>query len=213
MANIPLIYRTVLGSPLTFPQGDDNLRLLATGSVQSLTVNTASNQLILNRYDNVFPQTQSLSFLSASVVNIGTTPISNPTSGSLWWNTSDGNMYVFYVFNSGGFSGSTWVPAISLAVEAITSETASIVSGSGNNFISGSLTVTGSVRISGSLSTTGSVTITGSLSTTGSISTNNYFVMSNYLLTNFADDTEAALNGVPLGGIYRSGNGLFIRIS
>jgi len=40
-----------------------------------------------------------------------------------------------------------------------------------------------------------------------------YFIMSNYATNNYADDTTAAAGGVPLGGVYRSGNMLLVRIS
>jgi hypothetical protein len=39
------------------------------------------------------------------------------------------------------------------------------------------------------------------------------FVISNYASLNYADDTAAAAGGVPLGGVYRNGNFLMIRIS
>jgi hypothetical protein len=40
-----------------------------------------------------------------------------------------------------------------------------------------------------------------------------YYVMSNWSTNNFADDTAAAAAGVPLGGIYRTGNIVVVRIS
>jgi hypothetical protein len=39
------------------------------------------------------------------------------------------------------------------------------------------------------------------------------FVIANYSALNYADDTAAAAGGVPLGGVYRNGNFLMIRIS
>jgi hypothetical protein len=111
MPSQPLVYREVKGAPLTFTEGDDNIRALATGSVESLSIDTINNRLVLNRYDNVYPFTQSISLYSASVVSIGATPQVNPTTGSLWWDTNDGNLYVYYYYDSGGFSGSTWLYA------------------------------------------------------------------------------------------------------
>jgi hypothetical protein len=45
-------------------------------------------------------------------------------SGSLWWNTNDGNLYI----QAGGPSGSTWVPAVTtiVASQAQTAQTASL---------------------------------------------------------------------------------------
>jgi hypothetical protein len=37
-------------------------------------------------------------------------------------------------------------------------------------------------------------------------------VIANYASINFADDTAAAAGGIPLGGVYRNGNFLMIRI-
>lgn len=59
---------------------------------------------------------------------------------------------------------------------------------------------------------TGSHAITGSLTiSSGSSSPLILPIVSSSL--NFADDTAAAAGGVPLGGIYRNGNVLSIRLS
>ena len=66
----------------------------------------------------------------------------------------------------------------------------------------------------------GNQTITGSLNVTGSLEVNNDVKIQNgyVILTNvsqsleFVDDTAAAAGGVPLGGLYRSGNFILIRI-
>jgi hypothetical protein len=77
------------------------------------------------------------------------------------------------------------------------------------------ITITGSrvgIQKTGSLNATldvsGSVIITGSLSTKG-----NVILPQVSSSLNFADDTAAAAGGVPLGGLYRNGNVLSIRIS
>jgi hypothetical protein len=36
--------------------------------------------------------------------------------------------------------------------------------------------------------------------------------MSDYLVRQFADDTAAAAGGIPLGGIYRTGNVVVVRV-
>jgi hypothetical protein len=69
-------------------------------------------------------------------------------------------------------------------------------------------------------SLSGSYQITGSLNVTGSLEVNNDVKIQNgyVILTNvsqsleFVDDTAAAAGGVPLGGLYRSGNFILIRI-
>jgi len=43
-------------------------------------------------------------------------------------------------------------------------------------------------------------------------SASDVFVIANYSALNYADDTAAAAGGVPLGGVYRNGNFLMIRI-
>ena len=62
---------------------------------------------------------------------------------------------------------------------------------------------------------TGSLTVTGSAAFTGSLSQNNGFVTLTQVSQslNFANDAAAAVGGVPLGGLYRSGNFILIRLS
>jgi hypothetical protein len=62
---------------------------------------------------------------------------------------------------------------------------------------------------------TGSLTVTGSAAFTGSFSQNNgFFVLTQVSQSlNFANDAAAATGGVPLGGLYRSGNFILIRLS
>ncbi len=50
------------------------------------------------------------------------------------------------------------------------------------------------------------------LNTTANVSIGSQLVLADWANLNFADDTAAAAGGVPLGGIYRSGNVLLIRI-
>jgi hypothetical protein len=62
---------------------------------------------------------------------------------------------------------------------------------------------------------TGSLRVTGSVAFTGSFSQNNGFVTLTQVSQslNFANDAAAAAGGVPLGGLYRSGNFILIRLS
>jgi hypothetical protein len=63
------------------------------------------------------------------------------------------------------------------------------------------------VEITGSLQVTGSIQVTGSL-----ISKNTTILTQVSESLNFVDDAAAATGGVPLGGLYRSGNMICIRI-
>jgi hypothetical protein len=95
----------------------------------------------------------------------------------------------------GSFSGINGSPN---AATASYSSTASFVSNLTQNvFISGSLTVTGSAAF------------------TGSFSQNSGFVVLTQVSQslNYADDVAAAAGGVPLGGLYRNGNFILIRLS
>ncbi len=56
--------------------------------------------------------------------------------------------------------------------------------------------------------------VTGSLGVTGSLVANSIAILSQVSASlNFADDAAAAAGGVPLGGLYRNGNLVLIRIS
>jgi len=90
------------------------------------------------------------------------------------------------------------------------SDLSAIIGGLSNTVVTGH---TGSVVLGGAnLSTTKSdevvvprLTISGSFVDT--------MVIANYASIDFADDTAAAAGGIPLGGVYRNGNFLMIRIS
>ena len=82
---------------------------------------------------------------------------------------------------------------------------------------------TGSFLTTGSLSTTqqlsGSLNITGSFNffsgnTNAAQITNGWVVLSQVSMSlDFANDAAAAAGGVPLGGLYRNGNAISIRIA
>jgi len=56
--------------------------------------------------------------------------------------------------------------------------------------------------------------VSASYATTASIAqTSSYYVMTNFAANEYVDDTAAAAAGIPLGGIYRSGNMVVVRIS
>jgi len=72
---------------------------------------------------------------------------------------------------------------------------------------------TGSSSVTGSLDISGSLEVTGSFLVTGSVSMNALIDLTHVSQSlDFPGDAEAAAGGVPLGGVYRSGNILAIRI-
>jgi hypothetical protein len=80
------------------------------------------------------------------------------------------------------------------------------------------LTVTGSFRSIDNTSLGSKITsnhyITGSVQATGSYTQNGFTILTRVSMSlNFADDTAAAAGGVPLGGLYRNGNVIAIRIA
>ena len=83
---------------------------------------------------------------------------------------------------------------------SITANTTQLLISSSNTYFSGNVNISGSITGS-SLLVTGSANINGFMT---------YPQVSASL--NFANDTAAASGGVPLGGIYRSGSFVLIRL-
>jgi hypothetical protein len=64
------------------------------------------------------------------------------------------------------------------------------------------------------LDVTGSALISGSVVMSGSFTQNGFKILTAVSQSlNFANDAAAATGGVPLGGLYRSGNFILIRLS
>jgi hypothetical protein len=83
----------------------------------------------------------------------------------------------------------------------------------GSQIISGSLQITGSLSVSGSHSITGPQTINGSLTVSGSFAISGSDINLPMLLQNsYANDAAAAAAGIALGGLYRNGTFIQIRI-
>ena len=84
------------------------------------------------------------------------------------------------------------------------------------SFLGGSISIgKQSAAITGYvLDVTGSALISGSLVMSGSFTQNGYAILTAVSQSlNFANDASAAAGGVPLGGLYRSGNFILIRLS
>jgi hypothetical protein len=58
-----------------------------------------------------------LQLTGSSAVEVGQDPPSGASQGSLWWDTDDGNLFLYYEYVSESVSQSAWVPAVSLEVE------------------------------------------------------------------------------------------------
>jgi hypothetical protein len=58
-----------------------------------------------------------LQLTGSSTVEVGQDPPSGASQGSLWWDTDDGNLFLYYEYVSESVSQSAWVPAVSLEVE------------------------------------------------------------------------------------------------
>jgi hypothetical protein len=83
-----------------------------------------------------------------------------------------------------------------------------------NNSVTASYTLTNNVQL---LNGTGSSTfaVTGSNTFTGNQTVSNGYIILTQVSAslNFVDDTAAAAGGVPLGGLYRNGNFILIRLT
>jgi hypothetical protein len=67
---------------------------------------------------------------------------------------------------------------------------------------------------SASLDVSGSMLVTGSLAMSGSFTQNGFTILTRVSQSlNYSDDPAAAAGGVPLGGLYRNGNFILIRVS
>jgi hypothetical protein len=81
-------------------------------------------------------------------------------------------------------------------------KTGFLIDSGSNSYFEGSLRVSGSTAMNGNQDITGSLLVS-SFTTLASVSSS----------LNFADDTAAGAGGVPLGGLYRNGNFVMIRLT
>lgn len=106
-----------------------------------------------------------------------------------------------------GYSGDSWVIVGSGSLESLPSTTPPLA-------ISASYALTASFvnNLNQNVTITGSLNISGS--STSIVANNGYVVLTQVSRSlNFTDDTAAAAGGVPLGGLYRNGNFIVIRLS
>ena len=123
------------------------------------------------------------------------------------WNANDGirNQTGETIFSVGtGVSGSR--------------KTGFLIDSGSNTFVEGTFNVSGSTTITGSLILSSSAAIElqviGNTEMTGSLLVSSFTTLASVSSSlNFADDTAAAAGGVPLGGLYRNGNFVMIRLT
>ena len=160
---------------------------------------------------------------SGSLVYIGTTPPSSPSSGQLWWDNQDGNSYIRY--NDG--DSTQWVLFSTLAVTAgATGATGSIgatgpagsgdgatgatgaTGASGFSGYSGYSGTDGIIGVDGATGATGPIGATGPAGTGGGSSVTNFIVTGTtqlaekdyrYILTNEAPTTVTLLSTPAFG--------------
>jgi len=70
----------------------------------------------------------------------------------------------------------------------------------------------GSIDLTGSLETSGSFTLTNTGSTSMTVK-DGYIILTEVLANNYANDSAAETGGVPVGGLYRNGNFVQIRLT
>jgi hypothetical protein len=105
------------------------------------------------------------------------------------------------------------------AASASWAATASYWSGSIQNATSASVAISASwapdttFPYSGSARITGSLTVTGSVAISGSLTMQDVIVAPYLSIANYSGDDEAAAAGIPLWGIYRTGNMLVVRMT
>ena len=150
--------------------------------------NTSGNISAADVRDNLINMTDSLLFNSGSQGITGSLTVTEGITGSL----------------EGIATTASFVVTAQTASYVVTAQTASFVDALN---ISG----TGPFALTGSNSFFGNQTITGSITVSGSNITHVFPVISASL--DFADDTAAEAGGVPLGGLYRTGNVIQIRIN
>ena len=108
------------------------------------------------------------------------------------WNAQDGNRA----------RTAETIFAVGTGTSTSLTKTGFLIDSGSNSYFEGTLNVSGSTAMNGNQYITGSLLVS-SFTTLASVSSS----------LNFADDTAAAAGGVPLGGLYRNGNFVMIRLT
>jgi hypothetical protein len=230
---MPLVLRSVKGSQLTFNEMDGNLTYL-----EGLVPNTAS---FATTGSNVFVGNQTItgSLILSSSAAIELTVIGNQTltSGSLI--VTGSSIFISPSYGNGignEKSGSRFTQnttTLSMIVKPSGSSNGGLISVYDNNDGNSTVNLYGSTLLIGNTSANSilfgnastnsnflgtynfrtGINVTGSLLVTGSANINGFMTYPQVSASlNFIDDTAAASGGVPLGGLYRNGNAIQIRL-
>ena len=186
-----------LGFATNLVMGATNTYTISGSNTGTLAAISAANNSILGRNNTIFTDTTNRGNYIAFNSNVigggflimtgSNNNVSNEVGGAHFgrYNANDG------IRNTTGeniFSVGTGT--------STTRKTGFLIDSGSNSYFEGTLNVSGSTAMTGSLAVS-------SFTTLASVSSS----------LNFADDTAAAAGGVPLGGLYRNGNFVMIRLT
>tara|TARA_B100000085_G_C18479885_1_gene486789 strand:+ start:362 stop:928 length:567 start_codon:yes stop_codon:yes gene_type:complete len=182
--------RALKGTALTQSEMDDNLRFF----FNSASVSSADGTLSLFSSES-----------SARQKEIDTNPH--------WFNHS-GSADIGVTSVTGSLVVSDTITAQTFNTELVSS---SILYDSGSTKFGDTLddvhSFTGSLELSGSQEISGSIVLENTSSTVATVDSGYILLTEVSESLNFADDTAAAAGGIPLGGLYRNGNFIQIRLT
>jgi hypothetical protein len=201
------------GAALNVNTGNSNV---AVGSSSGLNVTSGGSNVFLGNQAGRFQADGStaLALTGNNNIYIGT--------GVRGFNNSDTNTIVIGNTAIGLGSNTTVIGNSSTTATTIFGKLLlpSGLSLTGSAQITGSLGVTGSISATGSIgvavfsSNADSLVITGSLNLTGNFTQVGYQILTAVSQSyNYANDAAAAAGGIPLGGLYRNGNAIQIRLA
>jgi len=121
---------------------------------------------------------------------------------------SAGGLEIVYTYSNAGFARKVYVNS-GLYVSG--SGGAKAITTNGDVLVTGSVEITSALRVP---SIQNNVAITGSLNVSATTTLQNQIILTAVSQSyNFTDDTQAAANGIQLGGLYRNGNFVMIRMT
>ena len=237
---MPLVLRNVKGSQLTFNEMDGNFTYLEglnqTGSFTGSFIGDGSGLTGIPGVTPIdtssFATTGSNQFKAAQTISGSLTVTGSliVTGSSLFISPSYGNGIGA---NNSGSKFTQNTTTVSMVIKPSGSFNYGNISVSDNNDSNSTVNLYGSTLLIGSTSANSilfgnastnsnffgtynfrtGINVTGSLVVTGSANINGFMTYPQVSASlNFADDTAAQAGGVPLGGLYRNGNAIQIRL-
>jgi hypothetical protein len=201
-------------------QGQGHL-LVVTGSTDAgQVIGNFSDNAILGKANTVFSnQTGQGSFNAFNGNVVGGYQLIVSASNSFVDLSTQGGGYFGRWNANDGIRNKTGETIFSVGTGTSTNrKTGFLIDSGSNTFVEGSLNVSGSTTMTGSLILSSSAAIElqviGNTEMTGSLLVSSFTTLASVSSSlNFADDTAAAAGGVPLGGLYRNGNFVMIRLT